>query len=914
MHPHPLGEREQPYARGVAPGELRQADREQHRARHGQLGGTALLARAGQQLLCAGAQFTGLLRHQLQPAVPGVGGHGRRLDLHGPRPHERVVGVQRIGLPQLRHRLPPQPEPHLGQPPEQGDLRPRPELRAEHLGRLRRLLQSRELKPALRLVDLAALQTRQDQRPAHPRRVVPAGRVGPVAGTLQDVHRRQQMPVRLLAPLGLQAQLADPAVGEHLGGRIAQRDQGVQRPAGRFQGAVHITLVLPHIAGEALGDPREQRRAGLAQLPQPRVVRRVHLGQGAQHRVEGPHQGVGLGGRKPPQGHQLPYGVRPVAHEQAQRAHHGRTAGGLDVVGPRSEVRERPRGVGGQAGEAAVVGVGGPQRGEHGGQAREGGAVVAGEGVAQSEEEIVLLDPRELPGPQRVGAEQGVVVAPAEVPRPGEEPVGDGLLLPGLRAAGRAELPHRLQHVEAHPGRGVGRLDQRLVGELFEEEQRFVAEDVFGRVLPEAAGEHRKDVQRRLRVGIEEVPAPLDDGPQGAVALRHVAAAAAQQREPVAQTPRDLGHRQHPYPGRGQLDRERQPVELTAQFLDGPLLELRVRPRGAGPLAEQLDGRDEAELGQRVHRLGGETERRPAGGEHPQLLGARHQGPYEFGGAADDVLAVVEHEQRGAGAERARDAGDETGGARQAAHRARAEHRGHLGDHVVVGGDTGQGDEVHHALLRLAPHRVGEPRLAEAAGPDDGGDPRGAQQPGEGGHVVVPAEQRIGLVQHTVTHERRLAAQQLLVYGGEFAAGVGAEFVPQGAPVGVEPGEGRGGPRGGRLAAQQLREDLLVAGQFAGEPGQGRSASARRPSRASASARDRSSPACAAERARRSAATGSCRSSPAALSTAPSHRASPASASASASSCSPAPARASLAAACSSSAELSTWSSARARR
>ena len=87
-----------------------------------------------------------------------------------------------------------------------------------------------------------------------------------------------------------------------------------------------------------------------------------------------------------------------------------------------------------------------------------------------------------------------------------------------------------------------------------------------------------------------------------------VPAAAAQQREPVLQAAPDLGDRHHPHLGRGQLDRERQPVEPVDQRR-APRRGRAATP-GAGrgrALAEQLDGVVQAELGQLVDPLGGDA-------------------------------------------------------------------------------------------------------------------------------------------------------------------------------------------------------------------------------------------------------------------------------------------------------------------
>jgi hypothetical protein len=51
------------------------------------------------------------------------------------------------------------------------------------------------------------------------------------------------------------------------------------------------------------------------------------------------------------------------------------------------------------------------------------------------------------------------------------------------------------------------------------------------------------------------------------------------------------------------------------------------------------------ELAEQVDALGGDRERRPAGGEHAQVGHGRDQERDEAGHRLDQVLAVVKHEQ-----------------------------------------------------------------------------------------------------------------------------------------------------------------------------------------------------------------------------------------------------------------------------
>ena len=216
------------------------------------------------------------------------------------------------------------------------------------------------------------------------------------------------------------------------------------------------------------------------------------------------------------------------------------------------------------------------------------------------------------------------------------------------------------------------------------------------------------------------------------------------------------------------------------------------------------------------------------------------------------MLAVVQHQQRRAGAEGGHDRGGPAGrgaagraaaaAGRAAAFLAGAERGRDLGRDVAVGGDARELDEVHDALLRLAADRVRETGLAQAAGADDRRDPGRAQQAGHGGDVVVPAEQRVGLVPDAAADHGRVGLQQLLVHALQRGAGVAAKLVAQPLPVAGVPRQGGRGPRRRRLAAQQFGQHLLVPRDAAGFSSlSGAAASACRPRRDSASARARCS-------------------------------------------------------------------------
>ena len=68
--------------------------------------------------------------------------------------------------------------------------------------------------------------------------------------------------------------------------------------------------------------------------------------------------------------------------------------------------------------------------------------------------------------------------------------------------------------------------------------------------------------------------------------------------------------------------------------------------RGRGALREQVRGGVLGELAEREDPLGRDRERRPGGGDHPQLAAGGDQEGDQVGDRLDDVLAVVEDQQR----------------------------------------------------------------------------------------------------------------------------------------------------------------------------------------------------------------------------------------------------------------------------
>ena len=308
----------------------------------------------------------------------------------------------------------------------------------------------------------------------------------------------------------------------------------------------------------------------------------------------------------------------------------------------------------------------------------------------------------------------------------------------------------------------------------------------------EAVVEDRQPAQRApLGLG-EQVPRPVDDREQGLVPVGRAAVAAAQQREPVVEPPVDVLHRHHPHLGRGELDRERQPVEAAYDAAYGVVL--RAARRAAPPT--RAGGTGPRRRPRRAGRAGRPARRRSPSGARvvvttrsrrhdatrnatrsatasttcSQLSRIRSVGRLveELGDAGADVVALL--------------GGEHPAAADRVAH---AERRADLADDVLGRGDADQLDEVHDRLLGPAAEQVRQPGLAEPARAEDRGDPRLADRRPQRPDVLVAADQGGRLEPQPLAHRagRRPAARR----------------APPGAPG---PGRRRAGRRGPRDAAR----------------------------------------------------------------------------------------------------------------
>jgi hypothetical protein len=280
--------------------------------------------------------------------------------------------------------------------------------------------------------------------------------------------------------------------------------------------------------------------------------------------------------------------------------------------------------------------------------------------------------------------------------------------------------------VGAHPADGVGahRLQQAVPGgalaavdhhegavHQFGEQVEGVGLDGFDRVEPEPPDEHRHPPQERPLGLVDEVVAPVQGGGQRVVMVPGTrypgargagAAGVAQQREPVGQPGRDVGDGQCGGPRRGQLDRQRQPVEVPTQR--GDQRQLFGRHRHPGVVAHQVGEHSGGGVGrERRHRmdhLAGQPQRLPARGQHPQPRAGRQQPGQQRRTLGVDVLAVVQHQQ-----------------GRRVAAQVADQPLGRV-DGAVVAEGQGGGHRLGQPLRMVDDGQVDEPGVAPLGGGD----------------------------------------------------------------------------------------------------------------------------------------------------------------------------------------------------
>ena len=227
--------------------------------------------------------------------------------------------------------------------------------------------------------------------------------------------------------------------------------------------------------------------------------------------------------------------------------------------------------------------------------------------------------------------------------------VADRLQLARLLELLEPVLAQGLEHPVARRHRAGHDLQQRAI------DQRGEAVERVGLVAPRTrcstrrAGAEDRQPPREPALGlVQQVPAPVDDGAQRAVARERGAAAAGEQPEAVVQALGELADRQRAQPRRGQLEREREAVQAAADLLARRVVHHEAGQRG------RARGRRTAPARERLGPAAGTATRlSPEIASASRLVATRRsfgqpreQPVGELGHARDQVLAVVEHDDR----------------------------------------------------------------------------------------------------------------------------------------------------------------------------------------------------------------------------------------------------------------------------
>ncbi len=288
-----------------------------------------------------------------------------------------------------------------------------------------------------------------------------------------------------------------------------------------------------------------------------------------------------------------------------------------------------------------------------------------------------------------------------------------------------------------------GRGDQRVVSQRLEgrESVAFVLgphDRGRGREIEGA----RDDGARGERVALalaEHRPGLVEGGAQAPVRRSLPGRIGGEQLQPAIELLRELLGREHAEARRGELDRERQAVELADDGLDDrrgerpsiagaprPLFEESRRRRGR-PLAakhrERLD-LDHALERQAEPGAGGDQEARLGGDPREE----RDADPHLL---ARDLRVVAEDHRRAEPAQRSGEHVVVVGGRPRA--QGDAEGVGEAGPDRLRAARRGQIDEDHRAGVEAARERLGEARLAHAGRAEEGDERRASRERGANG-------------------------------------------------------------------------------------------------------------------------------------------------------------------------------------
>ena len=226
---------------------------------------------------------------------------------------------------------------------------------------------------------------------------------------------------------------------------------------------------------------------------------------------------------------------------------------------------------------------------------------------------------------------------------------------------------------------------------------------------------------------------------------------ARQQPQPPIQPAQQLGHPQRLHPRRGQLDRQRHPVQPAHQprHIGAVLIGQREpRIRRPGPVGEQrhrlrprhvITRAGHRQRRQPVRRLARDPQPLPAGRQDPHVITGLQQARAQLRGRADHVLAVVQHHQQLPPGQHPRHR-LRRGHPRLLPHPQRHRHHRANPRRIPHRGQLGQPRPVREPARHPPGHLAGQPGLAHPARPGHRHQPVLLQQARDLAHRLLPAD------------------------------------------------------------------------------------------------------------------------------------------------------------------------------
>ena len=331
------------------------------------------------------------------------------------------------------------------------------------------------------------------------------------------------------------------------------------------------------------------------------------------------------------------------------------------------------------------------------------------------------------------------------------------------------ELTDRLEQRVARACGGVLGDDERLAHERVEVAQHVdvvcVLDDGHETGQVEAAGEDGQHAEQGAFVVGEQVVGPPDRVPEGELALGPGRAALQETEaigEPVSYL--DRTHRRHAR--RSQLDAEREPVDGLTDLGDGRgrlgIVDPKVGPHRTSSIDEQRDrvGRlatVTCEWWDRERDLAADGERLARGGDDPHAARAAEDRRDRGRRRADNVLAVVDHQQQLSAGQRRSDGLDEGNVSLRCDAKRGGDRRWHR-VRVAQRRELDQPDPVGELTRDLGTHLERKPRLSDSANAGQRDQPVAPHELGDFADEFFPSDHGAELLRQ-VSGERVDTAQ-----------------------------------------------------------------------------------------------------------------------------------------------------------